>query len=67
MAKQGIIVEIIVNYYTPQGRVWVYHRDAQFTAEVKDKQIMRLLESDIAQAIPKRGEMYTPLLEESKS
>jgi len=63
MAGQGIMVEIIVNYYTPQGRVWVYHQDARFTAEVKDKQIMRLLESDIAKAIPKRGK----LLEESKS
>ena len=63
MAKQDITVEIIVNYYTPQGKTWVYHRDVQFTAEVKDKQIMRLLESDIAKAIPKRGK----LLEESKS
>jgi len=63
MAEQGIMVEIIVNYYTPQGRVWVYHRDVQFTAEVEDKQIMHLLESDIAEAILKRGK----LLGESKS
>ena len=63
MAKQGIMVEIIVNYYTPQGRVWVYHQDVHFTAEVRNKWVMRLLESDIAQAIPKRGKL---LHQESK-
>ena len=57
MAKQGIMLEIIVNYYTAQGKIWVYHRDVQFTAEVKDEQIMRLLESDVAKAISKRGKL----------
>jgi hypothetical protein len=58
-----MIVEIIVNYYTPQGRVWVYHRDIQLTVEVEDKQAMRQLESDITKAISKRGKPR----EESKS
>jgi hypothetical protein len=54
-----MIVEILVNYYTKEGKVWVYHRDIEFTAEVKDMCRRTRLESDIARAIRKYGKLLS--------
>jgi hypothetical protein len=54
-----MIVEILVNYYTKEGKVWVYHRDIEFTAEVKDRPTMLWLESDVARAIRQRGKLLS--------
>jgi len=53
--SKGIIVQIIVNYYTPQGKVWIYHRGSEHTVDVPDKEIMRELEAEIQRACQRKG------------